>query len=212
VILQNSEDRFTWNTEVDLGIAFAVWVLLVDGLKIPPFDRHNDGDSQLRAAGLVASGWSDWIQAMVTGQLRIKTETDQENAWPATNTWRSRKRSRNLISRVPEGPNAWGGNPEVGRLLRLLWKSYQPKGNAWRWNQPLPLDQPDAAKQAELWRFVQSNHGRIGTLCDYVVEYPEPVVYIVPPSSLIVGCERNTITWDVYASLISRGVSALAAQ
>jgi hypothetical protein len=30
-----------------LSIDFAVWILLQDGLHVPPFDKHNDGNKVL---------------------------------------------------------------------------------------------------------------------------------------------------------------------
>lgn len=34
-----------------LDVGFCIWALLVDGLHVPPFEHHADGDGTLRAAG-----------------------------------------------------------------------------------------------------------------------------------------------------------------
>ncbi|GAQ00062.1 hypothetical protein [Leptolyngbya sp. NIES-2104] len=38
-------------------IDFCVWVLEKDGLQVPPFDRHPDGDGSLSSRGLMAEAW-----------------------------------------------------------------------------------------------------------------------------------------------------------
>lgn len=51
----------SWDGDVD----FCVWVLEVDGLQVPPFTHHADGNGQLRAQGLTRSDWQQWISRVV---------------------------------------------------------------------------------------------------------------------------------------------------
>ena len=47
------------------GVDFCLWVLEQDGLRVPPFDRHPDGDGRLREAGLDADAWFAWLHQVV---------------------------------------------------------------------------------------------------------------------------------------------------
>src|SRR5690349_16451644 len=42
-------------------VDFCLWILQVDGLRVPPFDQHPDGDGSLRAVGLTAEDWQSWL-------------------------------------------------------------------------------------------------------------------------------------------------------
>jgi len=44
------------------AIDFCVWVLEQDGLQVPPFDCHPDGDGSLRTRGMTAETWLDWTR------------------------------------------------------------------------------------------------------------------------------------------------------
>ncbi|MBE9209469.1 hypothetical protein IQ244_23820 [Nostoc sp. LEGE 06077] len=46
-------------------IDFAVWVLLVDGLHVPPFDKHGEGNRILQSQGLNAKLWHDWLRLIL---------------------------------------------------------------------------------------------------------------------------------------------------
>jgi hypothetical protein len=179
-------------------------------LRVPPFDRHSDGDGQLRGLGLEARGWSRWVGTMAAAELRVARRTDEADAWPATSTWRSRAQSRKLVVQLPDAPSAWNEGAEVGNLLRVLWRRYQPIGKAWTWSQPPPLDEIGSERQSDLWQSLVAYRGHVDRLCEYIVEYPEPVVFVIPPSTVVVGHERSTFTWDVYSSQLSNAVKTLA--
>ncbi len=60
-----------WYFRADVGhqANFAVWLLMRDGLRVPPFDRHPDGDPTLRSAGLNAARW--WMLAIGEWERRF---------------------------------------------------------------------------------------------------------------------------------------------
>lgn len=43
------------------AIDFCIWVLEQDGLQVPPFDQHPNGDGTLRALGMSATDWQQWV-------------------------------------------------------------------------------------------------------------------------------------------------------
>ena len=59
-------------SDLNLKIDFCVWVLEVDGLRIPPFDKHQGGNKLLQAEGFNADTWREWISRVVATQdLRL---------------------------------------------------------------------------------------------------------------------------------------------
>src|SRR5437764_494196 len=83
---------------------FCVWVLRRDGLLVPPFDRHQDGDGALRAAGLTAEDWSAWFAAVV-GEV----------------AGRDREFRARAVERVTAGPAVGVMPPEPHRRALELW-------------------------------------------------------------------------------------------
>jgi hypothetical protein len=66
--------------DFDPGIQFAVWTLVHDGLQVPPYTAHPEGDGALRTLGLTAGDWRAWMQGFVADRCR--------NFDPVS-TWRS---------------------------------------------------------------------------------------------------------------------------
>jgi len=46
-------------------VDFCTWVLEVDGLQVPPFDKHQKGNGVLRARDMDAESWQFWIRRVV---------------------------------------------------------------------------------------------------------------------------------------------------
>lgn len=51
--------------EFNVDVDFCTWVLEVDGLQIPPFDKHQGGNRALRERGMDAGSWQTWIRRVV---------------------------------------------------------------------------------------------------------------------------------------------------
>lgn len=65
-------DPWTWE-EWDSGpVAFAVWTLLDDGLRVEPFTEHADGNGVLRAAGLRGDTWRAWLLELVARHVHAQ--------------------------------------------------------------------------------------------------------------------------------------------
>lgn len=73
------DNLFTLNPEVpwriDQGfntcIDFCIWVLEIDGLHVPPFDQHPEGNRILQDKGLNADSWQQWLATVVILQEPI---------------------------------------------------------------------------------------------------------------------------------------------
>lgn len=70
------DNLFTLNPEVPWAIDqsfntfvdFCIWVLEIDGLQVPPFDQHPEGNRILQNQGLNADNWRQWLATVVALQ------------------------------------------------------------------------------------------------------------------------------------------------
>jgi hypothetical protein len=70
---------FTINPEVDWridhgfnnSVDFCIWVLEIDGLRVPPFDQHPEGNRILQNVGVNADSWRQWLSTVVALQDSI---------------------------------------------------------------------------------------------------------------------------------------------
>jgi hypothetical protein len=58
---ENPLSLFEVTYETNDAINFCIWVLEQDGLQVPPFDQHPDGDGTLRSLLLSATDWQQWV-------------------------------------------------------------------------------------------------------------------------------------------------------
>lgn len=70
--LLHSRNSWHYRQGSDPTVNFCLWVLQVDGLYVPPFDEHPDGDGSLRALGLTTDDWQTWF-------LRVLDPTQREH-------------------------------------------------------------------------------------------------------------------------------------
>ena len=198
----------TWSEAIELEIDFCVWVLLRDGLRVPPFDSHREGSGELRAAGLTAPDWRDWLERVVVAQgtlsQRVRTVGDLSRLAPgdATNLARHLDRAR--------PPNVWNGAETVGERLRSLWLEYEPEGEAWRRQVidaggPVDLSPPERGR---LWEAIDVERTAGRTLATYLVRYATPVVDALSPDVLVVSLGGEH-TAHVYLRLLRQGIARL---
>lgn len=57
-----------WGLRCCDSIDFAVWVLVREGILIPPIDKHEAKDSALAKLGFDATSWHNWVKRMVLTQ------------------------------------------------------------------------------------------------------------------------------------------------
>ena len=63
----------------NLDVDFCIWVLEVDGLQVPEFDKHHPGNGVLRASGMDAESWQFWVK-------RVVLLSDQRLNWRVENS------------------------------------------------------------------------------------------------------------------------------
>lgn len=61
----NPESEWLLETGFDSEVDFCIWVLETDGLRIPPFDHHSEGNGTLQAAGMTEAAWQAWLTRVV---------------------------------------------------------------------------------------------------------------------------------------------------
>ena len=172
-------------------IDFCVWVLLADGLRVPPFDAHPEGSSELRALGMDAVGWRDWLERVV-GACAARSR----HVGAMVDLERRAADGRLTVAGLHERAqpaNPWDGSDAVRGRLRTLWTAYEPGSDAWR-RQVAALGGPvrlTSRDRGRLWHVVDRERTSGGTLRTSFVRYPEPVVAIVEPDRLIVALGRR---------------------
>lgn len=60
-----TETPWSLSYSFDTMVDFCIWVLEVDGLHVPPFNRHPDGNGILRAKGMEPESWRAWMTKIV---------------------------------------------------------------------------------------------------------------------------------------------------
>jgi hypothetical protein len=91
-------------------VQFAVWVLMKDGLSVPPFNAHGPGDLSFSAAGLTGADWLMWLRTMVEAH---------SSPWPAPN-----QSGRHVSARIGNPMDFWPGPTHTRTRLALAWQEY----------------------------------------------------------------------------------------
>lgn len=201
-------DYWYLQSGLSIDVNFCVWVLLVDGLRVPPFDRHPDGSGQLRAAGMSQKSWYAWFSKV----LGTAVDIDPKQPWPQVSV-----EDLAMLSQYADPPRVWTGEPAVGECLTRLWDEHREHYDDWIDRNvgevgedprlPPPLS---PAQHRDLWQSLVSFHNRLPTLEVQITEYPWPVVCTVPPVHVILGIDNGALDSDKYAAAILHGAYELA--
>jgi hypothetical protein len=70
-----------WTLNEYLPLSFCVAVLVEDGLRVAPFDRHLDGSGRFRTVGLDGPGWRAWFMAVLSQPRRQRRDLDPSALW-----------------------------------------------------------------------------------------------------------------------------------
>lgn len=153
-----------WSLRAYRPASFCVYALLVDGLRVPPFDRHPDGDGRLRAAGMDAPGWRDWLRAI------------SEQAYAP------------VRQRHDQDPDAlWAGDPQVREQLRALRTAYSQRPSAQVTFDPRSFRPNGRLELREMWRLARSSQLANVFVQAYWVPYPAPVCYRALDTTVVIG-------------------------
>ncbi len=183
--LLHSRNTWTFSQDFSEEIDFCVWVLEVDGLHVPPFDQHPDGDGSLRAVGLDGEKWQSWLIRVVDLQYQqnqaLKQGSPKDPLSPSD--WRPR-----FIPEALEPALAWTGSADVRERLATLWEQYQPLADERKkaeHKQSRKRLQQETEQKISLWQDLKPYQSRITTLNIYMVHYGQPLNYLIPPVTLL---------------------------
>jgi hypothetical protein len=171
----SSHDRWTFSHGFSMPVDFCVWVLDRDGLRVPPFDCHPDGDGVLRAGSLNADGWRGWVEEVVHLQETV------------TNTLRQVAGAPRVLPAALHPPGAWNGAPGIRDVLDRLWHHYLPLSNARRAFEYAADPRQFRDGMKNLWRDLAPYHHTLQPLRLHMVAYAPTVEYLVPPAAAILG-------------------------
>lgn len=173
------------------GLHFAVWVLLEDGLQVPPFTAHPDGNQTLRAAGLQEATWRAWVTTMVE---KVEESHLQPNGRPH-------------IAPV----DFWAGSMEVRHALASLWTHWRVN----KYEEMVDAVQAqreviDIARHTAWWPGVAWFGMSDGLQHIYSVLYPTLVYWPVTRLSMVVSDLQKALTADSYRPVLEHVVQLFA--
>ena|SRR5437867_4002035 len=184
-------DSWTLSIGGDPDVEFCMWVLLRDGLHVPPFEAHEDGDRALRAVGLTESNWREWFESTVRAATHwqesvradpfaIRPEDDEQQsplAGTAAGRWPTQDLIRVELLRLWPPYMRYSRNRDEREFARSVQRI-----------QSLTSEQRDQLldRERRLWHEIQQFRP-LPPLHFYTVDYPTPVVEIVPPASAVLG-------------------------
>jgi len=168
-----------YHQSFNMMVDFCIWVLEQDGLQIPPFDAHSDGDGMLRRAGLQTSEWESWLVHIVELQhqqaqiLRQKAGTNKgQMAIP------------HFLYDAHDPPTAWLGTASVKECLYPMWEQYKMLSRQRKkWEKSVAKQWRASGANQRLWTDLQSYRAYVPSLTIYLVEYSRLVEYLIPPMS-----------------------------
>jgi hypothetical protein len=68
----------------------------------------------------------------------------------------------------------------------------------------------DIAAQRRLWKALERFHSRLPPLALFYVNYPEPLLHVARPGSIVLGDGGGTPAWEIYATSLIVGATRLA--
>jgi len=214
VFSASDPDRWTWE-EWDSGpVAFAVWTLLDDGLRVEPFVEHAEGNGSLRAAGLDGDTWHAWLLELVARHAQAQAslfQTFRESRSPGLPNFADPRVQAALRQHGQAGDilAAWPGD---ARTLVALATCL----DGWRANTS-PTSPPDLDASVEqrferrhrLYEEFRAMRPRPPVLHLHIATYPVAVMLVVPPTSLVFG-RPSDLSEDKEEDLLRAGVRQLA--
>ena len=182
----------------DPVLQFMFDVLLIDGVRVTPFTAHPPGDGSLRAEGLTADDWRRWLARFVKqwGAVDDAMQRLSPGEWP----------DRELLLSIADPVTLWDGTETVRSRLQQLWDGRAASAEGPRtW----PTASATAKRYHELWRHLGAFEARLPTLRFFHVAYPEVVVDLVPPVSIVIGSPHASLDLSQHLDLAVDAASRL---
>jgi hypothetical protein len=208
VFRSDSSDRWYWSADVFLPLAFCVWVLGRDGLVVPPFDQHPDGDHGLQERGLDPQSWREWVTALIAARARMHELARATFADPGSP---SDRHALAVLGEALHRPSvACPGSDELRTHLDDLWADYEPAGNAWKRAMTIGRGPLGGAAVGGLWQALLPFHQRLETLEVFLVDYVRPAVMPLPPVTCLISTGADEPREQVFARMVLQGAEELA--
>jgi hypothetical protein len=185
-----ASDPWSWEEDAFPPVAFCVRVLVQDGLSIPPFDRHAEGDGRLREVGLDAGIWREWLTSILRQRTTLAQTARVVGRGGELSPISAEARSATEVVRAPG--SFCGGSSLLRERLEDLWGAYAPIGEAWKWRMSEVGRRLGAGhQQRALWNALRPFHDRLPTLAVFLIDYPEPVEMVLPPTACLIAPSEN---------------------
>ncbi|MGI8913165.1 MAG: hypothetical protein ACR2JY_05130 [Chloroflexota bacterium] len=198
MFLQGSAESWHWSTDVEPGVNFCVWALQADGLRVPPFDQHPEGDGSLRVVGLTPLTWRAWLAEVFNCRQQIS-----DSPFPPP---------RALVESIFAPASLWRGDLAVGARLADLWPGYAAQADAWKRHYALEADPTRLAPTAHhrLWQQLAPYRRQLPPLRFFLVEYPQVVLDVIPPETALIGTGAGALDPSSYTTAVLRTAELLA--
>lgn len=219
----------------DPTINFCFWVLLLDGLRVPPFDQHPDGDGSLRALGLTEASWQAWLLRVIdpqqqehdVEQLRQQAIAEylKVSHLPDVEHLAQQYRAEQLkLSKEPPLPlvpefyfyhASWRGNEAIRNRLIELQDAYKQVYCHYEMlcsDLIRAWDKEERRAGIRLYDELKPYHTRIPPLTIHFVEYDSPLDYLVFPATLIMTVQEGQPNHQEWRSRVLEAAVELAAR
>ena len=232
--LFHSRDSWQYHQGSDPTVDFCLWVLHLDGLRVPPFDQHPEGDGSLRALGMTEDAWQTWFlrvldpvqstqdaeqlqQLHLAEYLKISGEPDLDHL--------KRRRQAELLKistdpPLPPPPEvyyyqaSWQGSAAIKNKLIELEKQFRQMASQrqeWLGEVERSLHWEERKAATRLYDELKPYHHRIPPLNICFVPYESPLDYLVAPATLLMTIQEGQPGFQEYRERVLAAVAELAA-
>jgi hypothetical protein len=232
--LLHSRNSWSYSQGSHPTVDFCLWVLEVDGLHVPPFDQHPDGDGSLRALGLTEDSWQTWFlrvldpvqrkrdeeelrQLHMAEYLKVSGEPDMEHL-----TRRMQAEQLKISTEPPLPPPSkmypfqasWKGSVAIKNKLIELEEQFvqaDEQRNRWRKEVERALHLAERKAATRLYDELKPYHNRIPPLNICFVAYESPLDYLVTPATLLITAQEGQPGPQEFRERVIAAVEELAA-
>ena len=192
-----SGDSWTIAYQFNRNVDFCIWLLLQDGLRVAPFDQHPDGHASLRRAGLDGDAWLDWTRRVVTALTHRYSQHARSMGG---------MEALRAFARADRPPTEeWVGLQSVRAALDDMWQTSLADSS----EGPI-VPKADRELSISDWKQLDPVKQKIEELYVYYVSYPYPVLFLAPPTSILIGTTEGLLSAEAFLAMVRDGAFALA--
>lgn len=229
--LLHSRTSWHYRQRPDPTVEFCLWVLHVDGLRVPPFDQHPDGYGSLRALGLTEDAWQTWFlraldpvqsrrdvehlwQVGLAEYLKISGEPDLEHL---KRRYRAEQSTDPPLPAPPEFHHyqaSWQGSLAIKSKLIELEPHYRQIADQ---RERLLAEVEQAMYREErkatlqLYDELKPSHRRLPALNICFVTYASPLDYLIAPATLLMTIQEGQPEFQEFRERVLAAVAELVA-